>query len=166
MTINYQLTEQEVVRGLLQHRRQPYRYLWGQIGIGIFGVLLVCFGSQLQQVPAITSFVSGCTFIGISVALLIISSFTVRRAYRRVVRNNPVFTDPKEVSFDDRGLIFRSQHRRSEVAWAAFVRLSQDERYIYLHSDHNGNVTMLPKRAFDDTSMQEFLSCTHFAPQL
>ena len=97
---------------------------------------------------------------GVSVGALLLAPLLVRQTLSKVVRKNSVFTDPKEVTFDEKGLVFNSPARKSEVSWVAFKRISQDERYFYLHSDDLGNVTLLPKRAFDEAALQDFLRCS------
>lgn len=161
--IRYQLTEQEVVRGLLKYRRAGAR-LWVRISIGVFGLLMLVYSQQLRHSQREMPFVMGCAFIGASVALIILAPWLIRRAYTNLVRNNPVLTDTIEVSFAENGITFSTATRKSELAWIAFKRLTEDEQYFYLHSDNLGNVTLLPKRAFDATSVEDFRHFSQTVP--
>ena len=157
--IAYQLAEQEVVGGLLKYRRTPVRF-WFRIIVGIFGLGLLLSGLQMPSRQSERFVFLGAILLVVSIGALLFAPLLVRQAFSNVVRRNSVFTDPKEVTFDERGLLFRSPTHKSEVSWTAFKRISQDDRYFYLHSDDLGNVTLLPKRAFDEAALQNFLRCS------
>ena len=160
-TIRFQLTEQEVVRALVKHRKQPRRIFWARLALLVCGLILLgTFSFVPPGDPPNFLFTLGGIFVLLPIIFWFLSPWLLRRAYAKVVRSNPVFTDPKEVTFDDKGITFVSPHRRSELAWAGFVQVSEDEQYFYLHGDKLGNVAPLPKQAFDAASTDEFLRCT------
>ena len=134
-TIHYQLAEQEVVRGLIKHRRPPRRVFWARLILFLVGLSLLYDNFVLSARPEELLLLLGLVFTGLPIVFWIISPFTIRRAYTKVVRGNPVFTDPKEVTFDERGITFVSPNRRTELTWAAFVDVTQDANYFYLHGD-------------------------------
>ena len=164
-TIHYQLTEQEVVRGFIKHRKPLKRIFWARLVLCVCGLLLLIENYVLSAHPDNLLLVFSLVFIGLPVVLWIISPSRIYRAYAKVVRGNAVFTDPKEVTFDPKGITFVSPNRRTELTWAAFVDVTGDERYFYLHSDHLGHVTLLPRRAFGTGDAELFQLCASRTPE-
>ena len=164
MMIRYQLTEQEVVEGLLKHRRLQVRP-WLAIVMAALGVVLISWNyhSTLREMGF--AFYFGCWLVGLAVLSLAIHPLTARRVYTKIVRTNPAFTAPKEIWFDADKLTSVSSTQKIETTWAYFKKITEDENHYYLHHDDRGNVALMPKRAFDAESQREFLKCSQSAPR-
>ncbi len=162
-TIRYQLTACEVTGVLLRHR-PPRRFLfWLRVGTAIFGLVLLVGSPQFFRADSVTFFVlAGGCLLTMATVLLLAAPWRRRRALARTVWRYPVFTEPKELSFDERGLVFTSPHARSEVAWTAFTRLEENEAFLYLYEDDGGElpIVIVPWRAFDEAGRREFLRCS------
>ena len=163
-SIRYQLTEEEVVRGFIKNLPGRRRVIIGTILI-LLGVLELVLGSHTHSSFRVLYMVVGGGFVACGLLLMLLMPKVYRLAYAKVVRANPSFTAAKEVSFDEGRLTSSSAVQKLEVPWAAFRRLTQDERYFYLHLDVLGNVSLLPKSAFDAASLQSFLKCSQSVPR-
>lgn len=151
--VSYQLSENEIVAGLLRHKLTRRKYLrWTTQGL--LGVGLLLWAAWTPN----TFYLFFFACLG---TLLVLNAVTIapviRKSIRNVVRQTPYFTEAKTLIFDDQKLIFISPGRRLEIVWEKFKRLSQDESYLYLHTDDRGNNTTVPKRAFDDEQLARFL---------
>ncbi len=159
MKVYYQLTAQEIAIGLAKHRRVSNRLQVGLM-LGIFGVLSLAIGSQLPTRQAGLFFVCGVLLLTIAFTLPLLMPWILRRTFFKLVSSNAVFTDPKTLEFDEDRLVFSSPGRRSEITWNTLIRLTQDEQYVYLHSDDIGTVTLIPKSAFNAADLNNFLRCS------
>ncbi len=162
--IRYQLTEEEVVRGFVKNLPGRRRIIIGTVLV-LLGVLELVLGARTHSSLAGLYMVVGGVFVAGGLLLILLMPTIYRLAYVKVVRANPSFTAAKEISFDEERLTSSSAVQKLEVPWAAFRRLTQDERYFYLHLDVLGNVSLLPKSAFDEASLQGFLKCSHSVPR-
>ena len=77
-----------------------------------------------------------------------------------------MFTDPKEFAFDEHQAHFSSPFYKTEISWAAFGKLTEDEGFFYLHSTSLGSMVMLPKRIFDDANREKFIKCSQSVPRV
>ena len=162
--IRYQLTEEEVVRGFIKNLPGRRRIMIGTVLV-LLGVLELVLGAHTHSSLGGLYMGVGGVFVAGGLLLVLLMPKVYRLAYVKVVRANPSFTAAKEISFDEDRLTSSSTVQQLEVPWAAFRRLPQDERYFYLHLDFLGNVSLLPKSAFDEASLQSFLKCSLLVPR-
>ena len=160
-TIRYQLTEPEVIGVFLRHRR-PQRFLfWWRVGSALLG-LGVVVASRWIASPDFAAFLmlaGGLLFV-LTAGLLLAAPWRQRRAYARELRRYPGLTVEKELSFDERGLVFTAPHSRAEIGWAAFCRIAEDDALVCLYEEGSPMPTVIvPKRALDRTAIQEFRRC-------
>ena len=161
-TIRYQLTEQEAVRGMLKVRRFASR---GEdtrtvIIVGMLALLTVSWGiHHLGRGKALPFMcvIAGC----IVIVLLILTPFYIQHLVTRAIRSNPDhFTDPQEITFDEKGMVGGSAAFKQELAWTVFKRRAQDDDFIYLYSDIDSLMAIVPKRAFTGSGVDGFLRCS------
>ena len=162
--IRYQLTEEEVVRGFIKNLPARRRVIAGTFLI-LLGVLELVLGARKHSSFGGFYTVVGGVFVACGLVFILLMPVVYRLAYVKVVRANPSFTAAKEISFDEGQLTSSSAVQKLEVPWSSFRRLTQDEEYFYLHLDVLGNVSLLPKSAFDEASLHEFLRCSQTVPR-
>ena len=162
--IRYQLTEEEVVHGFIKNLPARRRNIAGTLLI-LLGVLELVLGAHTHSSLGTLYIVMGGLFVVCGLLLVLLMPKIYRLAYGKVVRANQSFTAAKEISFDEVRLNSSSAVQKLEVPWASFKRLTQDEKYFYLHLDVLGNVSLLPKSAFDEASLQSFLRCSQSVPR-
>ena len=165
-TIRYQLTVPEMTGVFLQHR-PPRRFLIWWRGVSALMGLAVVVISRIVVDPDEAAFflLAGTLLFLLAVALLLLAPWRRRRAYTREVRRFPVFTEPKELSFDERGLVFASAHSRARIAWTAFSRLAQDGALVSLYEPGSPLPSVIvPDRAFDEATRQAFRRCSAGVP--
>ncbi len=162
MTIRYQLTSEEATGVLLGHRRPRRFVFWLRVSTSILGLALLVGSPHFFRADSVTFLVlAGGCLLTMATALLLAAPWQRRRAFARSVRRYPGFTEPKELSFDERGLVFTSAHARSQIAWTAFSKLAQDGTFIYLYEPGSPLPSVIvPERAFDEASRQEFRPCS------
>ena len=161
-TIRYQLTVPEVTGVFLRHR-PPQRFLfWWRAGSALLGLGLIV-GSRWvadQNFAAFLLLMGGLLFL-MAAGLLLAAPWRRRRAYARELRRHPGLTAEKELSFDERGLVFTSPHTRAEIGWAAFRRIAEDDVLLCLYEEGSPMPTVLvPKRALDEAAAREFRRCS------
>jgi hypothetical protein len=74
-------------------------------------------------------------------------------AARAAFGGNPKFREPYELAFDDAGIHFKTPTIDSQLAWATYTRVLEDER-VWLLVYGPRMYTVLPKRAFDTNSTE------------
>ena len=167
MMIRFQLTEDEIVRGKTKYlflRLRRKFWLWIVVfacGVGIIvsSFLSSSAGKRRQKFD-------GVLVAGGALTALVLPPVLGRRAVRRMVRSNPAYTSLEEVVIDENGLVASGLNRKVEFRWPAFRKLTEDDRFYYLHTNDLGSVELLPKRAFDDAGRSEFLRCSRVLPHL
>ena len=162
VTIRYQLTPPEVARVLRRHR-PPGRFLfWWRAGSALLG-LGVAVASPRWASPEFAGFLTlagGVLFL-FATGLMLAAPGWRRRADVREVGRYPVLTEPKELSFDERGLVVATPEGRVEMAWADFSRIEQDDTLVCLYAPGVAlPVVIVPQRAFDEEARQEFQRCS------
>ena len=162
VTVRYQLTPLEVARVLLRHR-PPGRFLfWWRAGSALLG-LGVAVASLRWASPEFAVFLplAGEALFVFATGLLLAAPGRRRRACAREVGRYPVFTEPKELSFDERGLVVATPHSRVETAWADFSRIEQDDALVCLYAPGAAlPAVVVPQCAFDDDARREFRRCS------
>ena len=121
--------------------------------------MLLFYSRRLPALQAEKYILIGCIMLGIALSFSILMPLYVRFALNEFVRTNPWLTASCETTFDEKGLAFSSSNFKREVPWTVYKNLAQDGFYIYLHSGVYGMFSVRPKRAFNDSSLQEFLRC-------
>lgn len=164
-TIQYQLTAQELAGVFLRHRAPGHFLFWwrvGSAGLGL-GTIVGCRWASSPVFAAVLASLGGVLLL-LAGGLLLAAPWRRRRAYDREVRRHPVFTEPKELSFGREGLAFASQHSSGKTAWAAFSHLAREDGLICLYET---GLTLpsviIPERAFDEATKQEFQRCSETA---
>ncbi len=164
MTVRYQFSETEAIRGILKIRRwnHPWEAVRGPIAAALTAFFVIFERVHHHEKYGNEIIVFGCAgaILAMMVAYLA-ARFQVRRAITRQVRSNPVFfTSPEELTFDEQGLGFASASLKQEFAWAIFKGRRQDENYFYFFAGAGGFFCIVPKRAFDDAGLMEFHRCS------
>lgn len=155
-TIHYQLTAKEAIQSLIKHKLTTRRRLTC-MGQAIAGALFIV-GGNVTTSPKESAFLITFGCLGMVVAFL--GPIILYRAINNVVKQNPQFTAPKTLSFDESKISVSQPTQKSDMFWNAFKKVTQDDRYVYLHLDNTGTVSTIPKRAFDADTLTKFLQCS------
>ncbi len=156
-TIRYQLTAPEVTSIFLRHHG-PRRFLfWWRVSSALLGLGVVAFSRWVadQDLAGFLVLAGGLLFL-LAAGLLLAAPWR-RRAYARELRRYPGLTAAKELSFGERGLVFTSPHTCTEIGWAAFRKIAEDDALVYLYEEGSPMPTVIvPRRALDETAATEF----------
>lgn len=162
MTIRYQLTAPELTGVFLRHDRPRRFVFWWRVGSALLGLGLVALSRWIadQGLAAFLVLVGGLLFL-LAAGLLLAAPWRRRRAYLRELRRYPGLTVEKELSFDERGLVFTAPHTRTEIGWATFRQLAEDDALVCLYEEGSPMPTVIvPKRALDEAATREFRRCS------
>lgn len=161
-TICYQLTVPEVTGVFLRHRQPPRFLFWWRAGSALLGLAMVVASRWItdQNLAAFLRLMGGLLFL-LTAGLLLAAPWRRRRAYARELSRYPGLTVEKELSFDERGLVFTAPHTRTEIGWAAFRKIAEDDALICLYEEGSPMPTVIvPKRTLDEAATQEFRRCS------
>ncbi|HEX6045944.1 MAG TPA: YcxB family protein [Pyrinomonadaceae bacterium] len=74
---------------------------------------------------------------------------------RKYFRGDPKFRDEYTLTFTDAGIAFKTQHMSSTLAWSFYTALIEnDSFYILIYGKHVHSLSVLPKRAFQDSQQE------------
>jgi YcxB-like protein len=74
---------------------------------------------------------------------------------RRYFRGDPKFRDEYNLTFTDAGIEFKTPKINASVAWSLYTRvIENDSFYLMIYGKDIGSVSVLPKRAFQDSKQE------------
>lgn len=118
----------------------------------VISVILICFGSLLWISGSESILNKILVLLGCILLLMII--FTLYVNPKRVFRQEPKFQDEYNLSFNDEGILFETEHINSTIAWNHYSKVKENKRFFYLIYGKY-MFTIIPKRAFLNTEEED-----------
>lgn len=139
-SINYVVTEDDLVEALRHHWR-PSRAMFSlQLFIGTFVILMMFFGpTEMIQLLALACVL---TFF---LTRRVIGPWIQRNTYRK----SPILQEPLKLSFDDEGFSLEGESGQSTIVWDRFLKWKDSDTYVLLYISPR-QYYIVPKRLRDE----------------